>query len=241
MKIATYNLRFGGKVKERTHWNQVFQTIDPDIFLVQETCDPKLYLADEVWKNCKHQVHWTRVANMTWGSAIFVKSGSIAPISIPEFEGYLVGVELDEFEWTATLKRSLRIFSIHTPPPYKKAVNQILDFIASLPDDRELIIGGDFNLTTGVRHSSELLQDNTLWLLERLRKEFNLLSCWQAANPNRNLTQTLRWSRDKTKPYHCDGIFAPACWYRYLEECQVLSAPTWDSLSDHNPVVAVFC
>ena len=240
MKIATYNLRFGGKVNERTHWNQVFQTIDPDIFLVQETCDPRLYMADEVWENRKHQVHWARVPNMTWGSAIFVKSGSIAPISIPEFEGYLVGVELDEFEWTAKLKRSLRIFSIHVPVPYKKAVNQILDFIASLPDDRELIIGGDFNLTTGVRHSSELLQDNTLWLLERLRKEFNLLSCWQAANPNRNLTQTLRWSRDKTKPYHCDGIFAPACWYRYLEECQVLSAPIWDSLSDHNPVVAVF-
>ncbi|WP_138502207.1 hypothetical protein [Nostoc sp. PA-18-2419] len=54
------------------------------------------------------------------------------------------------------------------------------------------------------------------------------------------MPQTLRWSGDQTKPYHCDGIFAPACWYQYLDECKVLSAPTWDNLSDHNPVVAVF-
>jgi endonuclease/exonuclease/phosphatase family metal-dependent hydrolase len=179
---------------------------------------------------------------MIWGSAIFVKSGLIKPISIPnEFAGYLVGVELDECSWPAIGQRSLQIFSLHAPAPYKKTVNQILDFISSLANDCELIIGGDFNLTTGVRHLSEPLQGNNRWLLERLRKEFNLLSCWQAANPNCDLPQTLRWGRDKTKPYHCDGIFAPASWYRYLEECNVLSAPTWDnSLSDHNPVVAIF-
>lgn len=240
MKIVTYNLRFGGRANQRTHWNQVFQTIDPDIFLVQETCDPRLYMTDETWEGRRHQVHWTRVENKAWGSAIFVKSGSLVPIVIPEFSGYLVGVELDEFDWSATLKRSLLVFSIHAPAPYKKMVNQILDFIASLPRDCELIIGGDFNLTTGIRHPSEPLQGDNRWFLERLRKEFNLLNCWQTANPNRDLPQTLRWSGDQTKPYHCDGIFAPACWYRHLEECNVLSAPPWDRLSDHNPVVAVF-
>lgn len=134
--------------------------------------------------------------------------------------------------------RSLRIFSLHAPEPYKKSVNQILDFIATLSDDCDLIIGGDFNLTTARRHPHETAQDNTLWLLERLRKEFNLMSCWQAANPNQDLPQTLRWNRDKTKPYHCDGIFVPACWYRYLDHCDVLASPTWEKLSDHNPVVA---
>jgi hypothetical protein len=218
----------------------VFETIDPDIFLVQETCDPRLYMSDETWENRRHQIHWTRAANRAWGSAIFVKSGSIAPMAIPEFAGYLVGVELDEFEWTATLKRSLLVFSIHAPGPYKRTVNKILDFIASLPGARELIIGRDFNLTTGIRHPSEPLQGDNRWLLERLRKEFNLLNCWQTANPNRDLPQTLRWSCDQTKPYHCDGIFVPACWYQHLEECNVLSAATWDNLSDHNPVVAVF-
>jgi endonuclease/exonuclease/phosphatase family metal-dependent hydrolase len=219
MKIATYNLRFGGSANQRTHWNQIFQTIDPDIFLVQETCDPRLYMPQEVWKDYKHQIHWKSTINKAWGNAIFSKSGDITPISIPEFEGYVVGAEIDGFEWTATLnaplnsKRSLRIFSIHAPAPYKRSVNQILDFIASFPDDRNLILGGDFNVSTGIRHSSEPLQGDSLWFLERLRKEFNLLNCWQTANPNRDLPQTLRWSRDKTKPYHCDGIFVPACWY----------------------------
>jgi hypothetical protein len=91
-----------------------------------------------------------------------------------------------------------------------------------------------------VRHPDEKQQAQDLWLLERLRKEFGLMNCWQAANPNRNLPQTLRWSRDQATPYHCDGIFVPAAWYRYLDHCEVLASPLWEELSDHNPVVASF-
>ena len=71
-------------------------------------------------------------------------------------------------------------------------------------------------------------------------REFGLISCWQAANPNRDLPQTLRWSRDQAIPYHCDGIFVPDAWYRYLDQCEVLASPLWEELSDHNPVVATF-
>jgi len=66
------------------------------------------------------------------------------------------------------------------------------------------------------------------------------ISCWQAANPNCNLAQTLRWGPDQATPYHCDGIFVPAAWSRYLDQCKVLSSPVWEELSDHNPVVASF-
>lgn len=58
------------------------------------------------------------------------------------------------------------------------------------------------------------------------------------ANPNEDLPQTLRWSRNKTLPYHCDRIFVSASWYRYLDRCEVLDSPTWELLSDHSPVVA---
>jgi hypothetical protein len=75
------------------------------------------------------------------------------------------------------------------------------------------------------------------WLLERLRREFNLMSCWQAVHPNRDLAQTLRWARNPATPYHCDGVFVPAAWYRYLEDCQVITHATWEVLRDHNPVV----
>lgn len=155
-------------------------------------------------------------------------------------DGSLVGVEVEGFSWLPVQNRRLRIFSIHAPEPYKSSVNRILDWISSLPDDADVIIGGDFNLTVGVRHSSEGRKDDDLWLLERLRKEFGLMSCWQAANPNRDLPQTLRWSKNKVTSYHCDGIFVPSSWYRYLDQCEVLASPEWESMSDHNPVVATF-
>jgi endonuclease/exonuclease/phosphatase family metal-dependent hydrolase len=236
VNIATYNLQLGGKASQRVHWHQIFEVANPDIFLVQETCHPSQYAADID----RDRVCWAKVRNNSWGSAIFVRSGTINPISIPEFEGCIVGVEVDGFAWRATQGRKLRVFSLHAPAPYKSSVNRILDSIARLPNDGDLIIGGDFNLTVGVRHPSERRQDGNLWLLERLRSEFGLMSCWQAANPNRDLPQTLRWIRDKATPYHCDGIFVPAAWYRYLDKCEVLASPAWEALSDHNPVVATF-
>lgn len=240
MKIATYNLRCGGKAKQQVHWTRLFEVAKPDIFLVQETCHPQQHLTSQFWETYSNQVQWAKVGNNSWGSAVFVQSGLVKAIALPEFEGNVIGVEVEGFAWSPLRGRKLRIFSIHAPAPYKPSVNQILDRLASFADDSDLVIGGDFNLTVGVRHPSEQRKDQDLWLLERLRKEFGLMSCWQAANLNRDLAQTLRWSRDKAVPYHCDGIFVPAAWYRYLDECEVLTSPMWEELSDHNPVVASF-
>jgi endonuclease/exonuclease/phosphatase family metal-dependent hydrolase len=218
----------------------LFEVANPDIFLVQETCQPEQYMPDYFWEIHQHQVQWAKVGNNAWGSAVLVRSGRVKAIAIPEFAGNVVGVEVEGFAWLPVGEQTLQVFSIHAPAPYRPSVNRILDWMATLPQDGELIIGGDFNLTVGVRHPSEQRQDQDLWLLERLRQEFGLMSCWQAANPNRNLVQTLRWSRDKVTPYHCDGIFVPAAWYRYLDQYEVLTSPSWEALSDHNPVVASF-
>src|SRR5205807_3215669 len=115
--------------------------------------------------------------------------------------------------------------------------NEFLDDMAGLKGRHELVLGGDFNLAVGKRHLGESVPADPPWLLERLRREFNLMSCWQAVHPNRDLAQTLRWSGNPATPYHCDGIFVPSNWYRHLEDCQVISDETWDVLSDHNPVV----
>jgi endonuclease/exonuclease/phosphatase family metal-dependent hydrolase len=109
-----------------------------------------------------------------------------------------------------------------------------------LDNRADWVLGGDFNLAVGVRHAGEAVPSDPPWLLRRLRREFNLMSCWQAVHPNRDLAQTLRWSRNPATPYHCDGLFVPAGWYRHLEDCQVITDPSWDRLSDHNPVVATF-
>jgi hypothetical protein len=37
-----------------------------------------------------------------------------------------------------------------------------------------------------------------------------------------------------------DGLFLPRSWAGRLLDCEVISSPGWDRLSDHNPVMARF-
>jgi endonuclease/exonuclease/phosphatase family metal-dependent hydrolase len=117
----------------------------------------------------------------------------------------------------------------------------IFNEIAKLPGDADLIIGGDFNIAASFRHNGEEMKTGKAneAILARLSNEFGLKSCWQTANPDQPLAQTLRWGSNKTTPYHCDGIFAPITWDQLLESCEVVSNG-WETLSDHNPVVATF-
>lgn len=106
-----------------------------------------------------------------------------------------------------------------------------------------MVIGGDLNLEISQRHESEPTKTSAadLAIQSRLRDEFGLANCWQAANPTKDLPQTLRWARDGGMvPYHCDGIFVPQSWASRLHSCEVHSNEEWDKLSDHNPVVAEF-
>ena len=138
----------------------------------------------------------------------------------------------------------LLAFSIHAPVlkgSYSKPVNQILDEIKKIAGNRVIVIGGDFNLT--VSYSSESarpVRKQDLAIQARLADEFRLLNCWQAANPGEPLPQTLRWTGDRTIPYHCDGLFVPKDWAERLESCVVLSGDDWNRLSDHNPILACF-
>lgn len=240
MTIATYNLRNGGNANNRIHWAKLFDEVSPDIALFQESSSPEQYLPAGSFQGDRTKALWSKTKETDWGSAIYLGSGTAKPISVPGFEGWVVGAEVEGLEWFPLKNKTLRIFSIHAKEKYQQSISQILDLIATLPDDSDLIIGGDFNLTVGVRHPSEALQEKAPSFLKRLRQEFGLISCWQAANPNRDLAQTLRWSRDKTASYHCDGLFVPASWCRYLDKSEVLSSPDWEPLSDHNPVVASF-
>lgn len=151
----------------------------------------------------------------------------------------MVGGLIDDFDGAP-----LHVFSIHAPNrgTYSKAVNDILDMIASIRTAGDVVIGGDFNLTVGERHHSEPKTTSAadLAIQHRLRDEFELINAWQAVNQNVPLPQTLRWSGDKVTPYHCDGIFVAKKWLSRLTHAEVLSGGDWDKLSDHNPVVVYF-
>lgn len=247
MKIVTYNLRFGGK--NRVHWNEILEEFSPEIFLMQESYAPKEHLSP-LLHGTKHQnAVWSPVESngktMGWGSAVFVASHEPNPISLPDFFGWVVGAEIADFSCPNGEQRQLRFFSLHAPSgmgSYQKVVNAILDMLLDHRDGCDVIIGGDFNLTVSERHESEerVTKKADLKIQARLRDEFGLINCWQMANKDCPLPQTLRWGSDRTVPYHCDGLFVPASWALHLKSCSVISGPKWDGLSDHNPVVAEF-
>ncbi|MEO0768302.1 MAG: endonuclease/exonuclease/phosphatase family protein [Cyanobacteria bacterium J06649_4] len=253
MKIATYNLRFGGRANNRIHWRSLIAQAQPDIFLFQETLAACEYFPAAVdpaqqqsQQQAQQQIHWCAVDGRRWGSAVYVRKGEITPLPplSEALTGWVCGVKVEGFGEFVENGKGLYIYSVHAPSvksSYVKQVNLILDGIkAQIPDGSEVVIGGDFNLALGFRHSSEEMQQSEPKLMTRMQREFGLMNCWQMANPNQDLPQTLRWSKDKRLPFHCDGIFAPASWYRYLESAEVLQGEVWDDLSDHNPVVARF-
>ena len=59
--IATYNLRFGGKAGNRIHWQKVLTELQPALFFVQETLEPKTYFSDESYPHYAQQIHWAAV------------------------------------------------------------------------------------------------------------------------------------------------------------------------------------
>jgi endonuclease/exonuclease/phosphatase family metal-dependent hydrolase len=125
---------------------------------------------------------------------------------------------------------------------YIRTLHEILDRIAVASVGADLVLGGDFNVVVGYRLPRERLtvSRGERGILDRLMREFGLVSCWQAAHPNRPLAQTLRWSADRHAPYHCDGIFVSSSWLDRLISCRVVRGSRWNALSDHNPVVAEF-
>ncbi len=239
MRLVAYNFRAGGKRGEQNQWSKLLTDFVPDIVFAQETRNPKLEVPEHYQINQDRFV-W-QPANHRWGSALFIKAGEVKPLKLPGFEGWVVGAEINNL----ASRRPLRVFSAHVPTKkgssYIKEMSRILDEIAKLPGEADLIIGGDFNITASFRHHSEARKTGKAdeATLTRLSCEFGLKSCWQTANPDQPLAQTLRWGSNKTTPYHCDGIFAPTAWSHRLESCEVVSQG-WETLSDHNPVVATF-
>lgn len=242
MKIATYNILKGGS--QRVHWIKMIEDFGVDLLLVQESYAHDEHLPLLLYPDSRSQSAWEMVEQNGWGSVVFSKTGSVKQLAVPGFSGWVVGAEISGASWQAEFADPLLAFSLHAPSQaesYQKLVNRILDTIKEIAAGRDVVIGGDFNLTVSNWANSERpVSKQDLAIQKRLADEFGLLNCWQAANPDQPLHQTLRWTKDRTIPYHCDGLFVPKSWKDRLESCVVLSGEEWNRLSDHNPVVAQF-
>ena len=126
-----------------------------------------------------------------------------------------------------------------SPGPYEPVVNGILDEIAKIKDGMSMILAGDFNITTALRHSSEAIKNTAgeRRILSRMRKEFGLFNAWQTLHPNQDLPQTLRWTKKPSAPYHCDAIFVSHDLLPHLVSAEVISTGDWGVISDHNPIL----
>jgi endonuclease/exonuclease/phosphatase family metal-dependent hydrolase len=242
MKVATYNMLKGGS--QRVHWVRMIEDFGVDLLLVQESYPHHEHLPPLLYPNAGKQSAWEMAEKNGWGSGVFSRTGSVKPVAVPNFAGWVVGAEITGASWQAGIADPLSAFSVHAPSrgeAYWKQVNKLLDEIKMVAAGRDVVIGGDFNLTVSNWSGSErptCKQD--LAIQVRLADEFGLVNCWQAANPDQPLSQTLRWTGNRTTPYHCDGIFVPRSWRERLHSCVVLTWDEWDRLSDHNPVVACF-
>jgi len=237
MKLLTFNLLYGGQKKEKNYWAKMINSFQPDIIFAQETNPPHSYFSEDSKILIDHSTIWG-VTRSGWGSAIYVKDNSIEPINVPGFEGWVAGGKLKK---PFMGQKSLFVFSVHTPSPgpYDKNTFAILDAIKKIVGNNELVIAGDFNMTTAFRHKSEglSLDKSDYKLIERMRKDFGLVNSWQVIHPNENLPQTLRWVTNPVPHYHIDGIFIPCSWIRYIEKCEIIDKEPWNKMSDHNPIL----
>lgn len=240
--VAAYNLLKGGS--KRVHWTRMVEGLGVDLLLAQESYPHHEHLPPLAYPDAGSRSAWEQAGQNGWGSAVFSRTGAVRPVAVPNFPGWVVGAEISGATWQAGTADPLLAFSVHAPSrggSYHRQVNKLLDEIKKVAGGRAVVIGGDFNLTVSHWPGPERpTGKHDLAIQARLAEEFGLVNCWQAANPDRPLPQTLRWTGDRATPYHCDGIFVPKGWRDRLESCVVLAGDEWDRLSDHNPVVAQF-
>lgn len=247
LRLVAYNMGQGG-TRNPALRARLLSELSPDLLFAQETRDPaRSWLAALPQGEEAHYI-WTEVPGGRWGSVLWVRSGSLTPLAVPEdFAGRVVAALVEGRAWSGVGISPVVALSIHAPTrkgsSYIKEVGRILDFAQQLASGLPVVLAGDFNVVVGMREPGQSIAvtRGERRLLERLRDEFGLIPCWQTAHPGEPLARTLRWMhRLDSLPYHCDGLFVPAAWASSLQNCMVLENEEWCALSDHNPVMASF-
>src|SRR5262249_3014192 len=177
MKVATYNILKGGS--RRVHWVKMIEDFGVDLLLAQESYPHDEHLPPLTYPDAGKQSAWGMAEKNGWGSAVYSGSGSVRPVPVPNFPGWVVGAEISGASWQAGVADPLLAFSVHAPSkgePYWRQVNRLLDEIKKVAGPREVVIGGDFNLTMSRWPGPErptCKQD--LAVQARLADEFGLL------------------------------------------------------------------
>jgi endonuclease/exonuclease/phosphatase family metal-dependent hydrolase len=251
INVATYNFCKGG-TPDYNDTHRVLKDLDPSILFAQELLEPKHYeeRGTETWKSLGYTgLIWSKaptdrppapVKEMPrWGSAIFIKVGTLKQIEIPErLEGWIVGATWHSTTLDSTLGSPIKVFSVHTPTMqnsnyYLWQAQEVCECLAQAIGDENAIVAGDFDITISTPANEQRKKDDDLFRSVRdyIRRTLNLLNCWQLINANQPLKST------HGKNSHIDAIFVSAPLSKYLKSCEIREA--WN-LGDHKPVIATF-
>jgi endonuclease/exonuclease/phosphatase family metal-dependent hydrolase len=234
MRLVSWNLDRG---RAAAAWQAVARHHGADLVLLQEATKPQL---DNVW-------HWEAVLPQLWGSAIIAMAGQLQRVAVPGYRGWVTGAR-----WSHRTKASreeVYVFSIHSPTHHKDAPRKsyvreartIVDRInTAVPIGAPLVIGGDFNFASlGERVVGErrALAPDEQKALDEFRS-MGFLVAWRDLHPAAPLPQTLRWTGDRSTPFHSDGYLVRGIEASRLT-CEVLLNEQCDAVSDHRPVILV--
>jgi endonuclease/exonuclease/phosphatase family metal-dependent hydrolase len=228
LTLATLNMLLGGG--RRIAPAQVLGETGADVLFLQEAPAPA--------PDARDAAVWAPAGSRPWGSAIVVSRGRVRPLPLEDCGGWVVAAR-----WHVEGREPVDLVSVHVPQGTRGFVASLHAVLDQLRPYRAtgLVIGGDFNICISRRHhTGGPARDAELEVQARLRDEFGLVGCWDALHPRGRPPQTLRWSGDRSIPYHCDGLFVPAAWRPHLDRCVVLRSPKWQGRSDHLPVLARF-
>jgi exodeoxyribonuclease III len=120
-------------------------------------------------------------------------------------------------------------------PTYVRAVMKGLDAYADFVRAAPCVVIGDFN--SHWRWDRRDGATNHSALVDRMKKEFGLLSALHAtAPPSAPEPPTQYWRWKKEYPYHLDYAFIPADWVPRVKSVEIGNYGPWADESDHRPL-----
>lgn len=94
---------------------RVIEAFDPDLFLSQESAPPAEHLPPRLHADLHRRVAWSAAEGAGgWGSAVYVSRGTLRPLDLGDFRGWLTGAEVEGLHGPAG-RRRLLAFSLYKP------------------------------------------------------------------------------------------------------------------------------
>jgi hypothetical protein len=103
-----------------------------DLLLLQESCVPEEHLPPLLYPDTRNQSVFEMVDQNGWGSVAFSKGGTLKPVPVSGFSGWVVGAEISGASWQDGSSDSMMALSVHAPSrneSYSKQVNKLLNQI----------------------------------------------------------------------------------------------------------------